>query len=163
MTKADELDSLNAESRRLEEGYLLLGELSHCLWFFIEVTGLLRGFDEIETQFTGRGECVGQGLDADLPSAGADPSNLASPDAIVDAGLAVVRRGSYCRTLLMCALGPPLWRSDRKSSAGGVKREPRTPEADVRSEPRRAVCIDRPDALEGVGGGLTPIPVVVPG
>ncbi|OGB32905.1 MAG: hypothetical protein A3F78_00085 [Burkholderiales bacterium RIFCSPLOWO2_12_FULL_61_40] len=42
-----ESDSLNAESRRLEEWYLLLGELSQCLWFSSDLDSMLRGFCHI--------------------------------------------------------------------------------------------------------------------
>lgn len=45
--KADESDSLNAESRRLEEWYLLLGELSQCLWFSSDLPSMLSGFCHI--------------------------------------------------------------------------------------------------------------------
>jgi diguanylate cyclase (GGDEF)-like protein/PAS domain S-box-containing protein len=53
MSKADELDSLNAESRRLEQWYLLLGELSQCLWFSSELPSMLRGFCKILTERAG--------------------------------------------------------------------------------------------------------------
>lgn len=47
MIKTREADSLNAESRKLEEWYLLLGELSQCLWFSSEMADMLRGFCRI--------------------------------------------------------------------------------------------------------------------
>jgi diguanylate cyclase (GGDEF)-like protein/PAS domain S-box-containing protein len=40
-------DLLNEESRRLEAWYLLLGELSQCLWFSNDVSGMLQGFCDI--------------------------------------------------------------------------------------------------------------------
>ncbi|WP_296695505.1 EAL domain-containing protein [Rhodoferax sp.] len=48
--KADDLHSLNAESRRLAEWYLLLGELSQCLWFTRDLSDMLNGFCRILTE-----------------------------------------------------------------------------------------------------------------
>ncbi|MBI3726782.1 MAG: EAL domain-containing protein [Burkholderiales bacterium] len=45
--------TLDAESQRLEEWYLLLGELSHCLWYTTEMPEMLRGFCRILVQRAG--------------------------------------------------------------------------------------------------------------
>jgi diguanylate cyclase (GGDEF)-like protein/PAS domain S-box-containing protein len=69
MTKADEIDPLNAESRRLEQWYLLLGELSQCLWFSSDLTGMLRGFCKILTERAGY-------LSAEIELDGGDTSDV---------------------------------------------------------------------------------------
>ncbi len=46
----DQTLTLDAESHRLEEWYLLLGELSHCLWYTAELPEMLRGFCRILVQ-----------------------------------------------------------------------------------------------------------------
>jgi len=50
MAIADQPLTLDAESHRLEEWYLLLGELSHCLWYTTELPEMLRGFCRILVQ-----------------------------------------------------------------------------------------------------------------
>ncbi|MBI3285681.1 MAG: EAL domain-containing protein [Burkholderiales bacterium] len=47
MIRVDQPDALDAESRKLEAWYLLLGELSHCLWYGKDLPGMLRGFCRI--------------------------------------------------------------------------------------------------------------------
>ncbi|MFZ6656767.1 EAL domain-containing protein [Undibacterium sp. TJN19] len=46
-------DTLDAESHRLEAWYLLLGELSHCLWYADDLPEMLRGFCRILVQRAG--------------------------------------------------------------------------------------------------------------
>ncbi len=53
MMKTDESDPLDMESRRLETWYLLLGELSHCLWFDGDLAEMLRGFCRILVEKAG--------------------------------------------------------------------------------------------------------------
>ena len=120
--------------------------------------GLVGDFDEIETLFSGHGQGFRKRLDADLFAVGTHQPNFAGPDAIVDAGLAGVWRGCYCRTLLMCALGPPLWRSDTVTPEP-PKTTTRAPEADARSRPRRVGVEYRPGRTEVAGWGRDPASV----
>lgn len=53
MAIVDQTLTLDAESQRLEEWYLLLGELSHCLWYTAELPEMLRGFCRILVQRAG--------------------------------------------------------------------------------------------------------------
>ena len=53
MTKKNTPDTLDAESQRLEEWYLLLGELSHCLWYPADIAGMLSGFCRIMVERAG--------------------------------------------------------------------------------------------------------------
>ncbi|MFZ6779571.1 EAL domain-containing protein [Undibacterium sp. Ji83W] len=53
MAIVDQTLTLDAESQRLEEWYLLLGELSHCLWYTPELPEMLRGFCRILVQRAG--------------------------------------------------------------------------------------------------------------
>ncbi|MFZ6758044.1 EAL domain-containing protein [Undibacterium sp. Ji50W] len=53
MAIVDQTNALDAESHRLEEWYLLLGEISHCLWYSSELPAMLRGFCRILVQRAG--------------------------------------------------------------------------------------------------------------
>lgn len=53
MAIVDQTNALDAESHRLEEWYLLLGEISHCLWYSSELPEMLRGFCRILVQRAG--------------------------------------------------------------------------------------------------------------
>ena len=65
--------------------------------------GLVGHLHQIQVELTGERQCLGQRLDADLGTVGADESDLPGPDAVVDPGLVVVRRRSYGRSLLIYA------------------------------------------------------------
>lgn len=43
----ENITSLDAESKRLDEWFLLLGELSHCLWYATDLTAMLNKFCQI--------------------------------------------------------------------------------------------------------------------
>lgn len=53
MAIVDQTLTLDAETQRLEEWYLLLGELSHCLWYATDLPDMLRGFCRILVQRAG--------------------------------------------------------------------------------------------------------------
>lgn len=53
MANTDELGSLNAESRRLDEWFSLLAELSQCLWFGANLPAVLQGFCRILVEKAG--------------------------------------------------------------------------------------------------------------
>ncbi|MFZ6720909.1 EAL domain-containing protein [Undibacterium sp. Ji49W] len=53
MAIIDQTNALDVESHRLEEWYLLLGEISHCLWYSSALPEMLRGFCRILVQRAG--------------------------------------------------------------------------------------------------------------
>src|SRR4029450_8044166 len=62
--------------------------------------------DQVEIGFSGNGQGLGQGKNADLLAIRTDQPHLASADAVVDPGFVVGRR-SYRRSLLIDAQTPP--------------------------------------------------------
>ncbi len=80
--------------------------------------------DEVEVELPGDGECLRQGLDAELRSVGADEADLPSSDPVVDPGLVVGRRRGY-RGLLMSACVPPRGENDNGGRRGS-RRPPST-------------------------------------
>ena len=53
MSTSMPVDSLDAESQKMEQWYRLLGELTHCLWYPSDLHGMLQGFCRILVERAG--------------------------------------------------------------------------------------------------------------
>jgi len=53
MSTSMPVDSLDAESQKMEQWYRLLGELTHCLWYPTDLPGMLQGFCRILVERAG--------------------------------------------------------------------------------------------------------------
>src|SRR4029450_10909761 len=100
--------------------------------------------DQVEIGFSGNGQGLGQGKNADLLAIRTDQPHLASADAVVDPGFVVGRR-SYRRSLLIDAQTPPshVFRG-LVGLAPGPKTTTRTPGSrrPLRADPLRPIDPD---------------------